>query len=77
MVSVQVPDEVWGDVEAEGLLNRWAVPDGASVQAGQVVAEVVIVKSTLEVEAPAAGVLRILVPEQGTFARGQALAEIA
>ncbi len=76
MVSVRVPADVWGDVEAEGLLSRWLVADGAPVQAGQVVAEVVIVKSNLEVTAPATGTLRIKVAEQDTFGREQDLAVV-
>ena len=75
MAVVRVPEEAWGDVEAEGLLNRWLVPEGARVAAGQPIAEVVIVKSTMEVAAPRDGTLtRVLVPEQGTFGRGQDLA---
>jgi pyruvate/2-oxoglutarate dehydrogenase complex dihydrolipoamide acyltransferase (E2) component len=77
MVAVRVPDEVWGDAEGEALLDHWLVSKGASVQAGQPLAEAVIIKTNVEVVAPVAGVVsQILVPDQGKFARGQDLAHI-
>lgn len=77
MVAVTVPDDIWGDAEGEGLLERWLVSEGDRVAAGQPLAEAVIIKTNLEVLAPSAGVVsRILVADQGTFGRGQALAQI-
>jgi 2-oxoglutarate dehydrogenase E2 component (dihydrolipoamide succinyltransferase) len=75
MLSIRIPAETWGDAEGEGLLERWLVKEGTQVTVGQPLAEAVIVKSNIEVTAPASGVLaRILVPEQGTFSPGQELA---
>lgn len=75
MIPVRLSDEAWGDVEAEALVNRWAVSEGARVRAGDLLAEVVLVKTTMEIVAPVDGVVsKILVPEQDTFARGQDLA---
>ncbi len=79
MVSVNLPLDAWEGVDAqtEALMERWLVREGAQVKRGQPIAEVVLVKTTIEVEAPADGVLRqILVQEDGTFGREQALAEI-
>ncbi len=77
MAEVRLPDEAWGGVDAEALLEHWAVPEGARVQAGDVLAQAVIVKTNYEIVAPASGVLkRIDVPEQSTFARGRVLATI-
>lgn len=78
MQAVRIPADVWGDAEGEGLLERWLVAEGAHVQKGQLLAEAVIVKSNIEVTAPADGVLtHILVPAEGTFAPGQDLALLA
>lgn len=75
MLAVRIPAETWGDAEGDGLLDRWLVKVGARVTRGQPLAEAVIVKSNIEVTAPADGVLaRILVPDQGTFGPGQDLA---
>jgi pyruvate/2-oxoglutarate dehydrogenase complex dihydrolipoamide acyltransferase (E2) component len=77
MSDVTLSDEAWADVEpgTEALVDSWLVREGERVQAGQRLAKVVLIKATLDVEAPAAGVIeRILVPKDATFARGQALA---
>ena len=77
--EVLLPADAWEGVgpEVQGLVDQWLVAAGAPVEAGQPVVRVVLVKSTLEVEAPAAGRLEILVPAGDNFARGQALARIA
>jgi pyruvate/2-oxoglutarate dehydrogenase complex dihydrolipoamide acyltransferase (E2) component len=79
MVSVRLADDVWQGVEAdtEALLERWFVAEGARVYKGQPIAEIVLVKTNMQVEAPSDGVLtRILVPPEATFERNQVLAEI-
>ncbi len=79
MLDVVLPAAAWEGVEpgTEALLARWLVREGDSVAAGQPLAEVVLVKASLEVNAPAAGVLeRIAVPQDATFGRGQALASL-
>jgi len=73
MTAITLDDAVWTDVEegTEALVDRWLVGEGAAVRAGQPVASVVLVKTTIEVPAPADGILeRILVAAGETFARG-------
>ena len=73
MIAVTLDDTAWKDVEegTEALLDRWLVAEGATVRAGAPVAVVVLVKTNIEVPAPADGVLeRILVAAGDTFARG-------
>jgi pyruvate/2-oxoglutarate dehydrogenase complex dihydrolipoamide acyltransferase (E2) component len=77
MIEIGLPDEFWKDIEpgTEALVDQWMVKEGDRVNAGQVVARVVLVKTTLDVNAPAGGVVeRILVPAEQTFAKGEALA---
>jgi pyruvate/2-oxoglutarate dehydrogenase complex dihydrolipoamide acyltransferase (E2) component len=79
MVAVRLADDAWQGVDpgTEALLAGWFVAEGARVQEGQPIAEVVLVKATLEVTAPADGTLaRILVPKDGTFGPEQDLAII-
>jgi pyruvate/2-oxoglutarate dehydrogenase complex dihydrolipoamide acyltransferase (E2) component len=79
MVDVVLPETNWEGVDAgtEALLDRWLVREGERVSAGQAVARVVLVKTSLEVPAPASGVLeRIVVAEGATFARGAPLAHL-
>jgi pyruvate dehydrogenase E2 component (dihydrolipoyllysine-residue acetyltransferase) len=60
----------------EGTVLSWLVADGEQVLAGQPIVEVETDKSTLEVEAPAAGVLRIRVQAGATVSVEALLAEI-
>ena len=79
MTQVVLDDASWEGVDAgtEALVDSWIVQEGARVTAGQPLANVVVVKTNYEVVSPAAGVLKkILVPAEGTFARGTPLAEI-
>jgi pyruvate dehydrogenase E2 component (dihydrolipoamide acetyltransferase) len=56
-----------GLTQEEGTIVRWLKAEGGRVQKGEPLFEVMTDKATLEVEAPASGVLlRILVPEGGT-----------
>jgi len=74
MTEVTLDAQAWQGVEesVEALVDKWLVQPGDTVQAGQALANVVLVKSNLEVTAPAAGrVAQILVPAGSTFARGK------
>lgn len=65
------------DANAQALVDRWLVQEGSRVAAGDVLARVVLVKTTLEVTAPVPGLLEhILVPAGENFARGQPLARL-
>lgn len=79
MTDVTLAAQVWEGVDAsvEALLDKWLVGPGDTVQAGQPLAQVVLVKSSLEVGAPVPGrVAQIRVPEGRTFGRGAVLATL-
>lgn len=79
MIEITLDDAAWTDVEpgTEALVDKWLVGEGDRVAAGQVIAKVVLVKATLDVTAPANGVVeRILVPAEQTFARGKPIAAL-
>lgn len=76
-IKIVLADDVWADVETgtEALVEDWLVSEGASVKAGQPIANVVVVKSNHEVTAPTDGVVeKILVAAEDTFAPGTVLA---
>lgn len=78
-LELRLPPESWSGVDAgvQALLDRWLVPEGAPVSAGQTLAQAVLVKSTLDIVAPQAGVLeRVLVPAGASFAREQAVGRL-
>jgi pyruvate/2-oxoglutarate dehydrogenase complex dihydrolipoamide acyltransferase (E2) component len=60
----------------EGRVVRWIAGDGDAVRAGDVVCEVEIDKAVADVEAPAAGRLRIVAAVGETVPVGATLAEI-
>lgn len=78
-VDVILPATAWEGVEAgvQALVDAWLVADGAAVEAGQPVVRVVLVKSSIDVEALVSGRFNILVAAGENFERGQALARIA
>lgn len=61
---------------SEGTLAEWLVADGAQAVAGQPLFLLESDKSATEVEAPASGVLRIVVPSGETREVGTVLATI-
>lgn len=78
-VDITLTAAAWEGVDAnvQALVDRWLVSEGSRVAAGDPLARVVLIKTTLEVTAPAPGVLeRILVPAGESFARGQALGRL-
>ena len=79
MIEITLPEEAWQDVEpgTEALLEEWLVAPGDAVKAGQTVAIVVMVKTSTEVAAPAAGVIEeILIAKDDTVAQGKPLARM-
>ena len=62
-VAIAMPN--LGMYTIEGEVTRWLVEDGASVAADQPVLELTTEKTTVEIPAPAAGVLRQVVPVGG------------
>lgn len=79
MTAIHLQDEAWEDIEegTEALLDEWHVKEGDVVEAGQLVASVMVIKTSFDVLAPAAGTIgKLLVAAQDNFTRGQALAEL-
>jgi pyruvate/2-oxoglutarate dehydrogenase complex dihydrolipoamide acyltransferase (E2) component len=77
MIEITLSADAWKDVEpgVEALVDKWLVGEGDAVRAGQVLANVVIVKTNQEIVAPADGrIERIVVPANETFAQGKAIA---
>ena len=80
MIGLVIPLELWEDAseDTEALLEDWLVAVGDRVVTGQPLATAVIVKTSVELVAPADGVIEaILVSAGETFARGANLAMLA
>lgn len=57
-------------------LNEWMVADGEAVAAGDIVCTLETDKTTVEVEAPVAGTLRVLAAEGEAYAVGTLIGRI-
>jgi len=64
------------DPAGEGVVGTWFALDGEQVTEGQLIAEVQVEKVSADVEAPASGVLRHLVPEEGVSNQGAVIGRI-
>lgn len=77
MTEITLSAGAWKDVEpgVEALVDKWLVGEGDTVRAGQLLANVVLVKSNQDIVAPADGrIEKILVPANETFAKGKPIA---
>ena len=64
------------DETAEGVLATWFVKTGEQVKAHQVIAEVMVDKVSLDVEAPTDGIVTLLVEEESSAKQGTPIARI-
>lgn len=74
MTDVLVPADQWTDGEAA--ISAWLYADGEAVRAGDVIAELMVEKSSFEVRAPASGRLTILAAAEESVAKGELIARI-
>jgi 2-oxoglutarate dehydrogenase E2 component (dihydrolipoamide succinyltransferase) len=73
-VDIKVPSV--GESVTEGILSRWLKKDGDAVRADEPVVELETDKATQEVVAPAAGRLKIAVPEGKTVQVGAVIGRV-
>jgi len=75
MTDVTIPEN-WWDTEGEGVLAGWLYESGDIVKEGDMIAEVMVEKSSFELLAPASGKLQIEAPVEATVGKGQVVARI-
>jgi pyruvate/2-oxoglutarate dehydrogenase complex dihydrolipoamide acyltransferase (E2) component len=76
MTPVIIPPDLWDEDDKTGSIVLWLYPDGAVVKQGDLIAEVLVEKVTLELEAPASGTLQILVQPEVVVHKGDTVAHI-
>ena len=75
MIPVVIPPDLWeGDVE--GAVSAWLFAEGDAVRAGDLIAEVMVEKTSYDVTAPADGMLQIRIAAETPFKRGAIIAAI-
>ncbi len=75
MSDVIIPPEMWKP-DAEGVLVAWSYPDGAEVQEGDVIAEVMLDKAQMELCASASGRLWHRMAEEAVVRGGDVIGVI-
>ncbi|MCL2915492.1 lipoyl domain-containing protein [Shewanella corallii] len=74
-MKVTIPNDQW-DEGKEGVIVTWIYGDGAEVEVGDVICELMVEKIQSDFVAPASGVLRILVEADSTVEPGDHVADI-
>ena len=76
-MEIRLQDSAWDGAQdgAEALLDNWAVAEKAVVKKGQVLVTVVLIKASIDIEAPADGWIdKVLVKAGESFAPNTVLA---
>lgn len=77
MADIHVAEELWSTgMLPEGVLERWLVSDGATVQAAEAVAAVRIGEALHDIVSPASGRLEVLAPASEVVDPGCIIAEV-
>ena len=77
MLDVKVPGNLWATATLpEGVLERWLVPDGSTVAAGDPVAAIRLEEALHEVLSPVPGRLAITAAEGAVIEPGTLLARL-
>lgn len=75
MTDITVPEDLW-ETDDEGVIFAWVYGEGAVVEQGKLIAEITVEKAQLELNAPASGRLRILVPAETVVRKGTVIGRI-
>ena len=76
-IPVVIPEALWEpEAGEEAVLVGWLFEEGATVRRGDRIAEIMVDKVTLDVEAPAAGRLAIHTPVDAEVRPGAVIATI-
>ena len=73
--DIVIPETLW-DEDTEAAITSWLISDGAEVEAGALIAEIMTEKVQHEIEAPATGIVRILRDVDAVVAKGDVIGRI-
>lgn len=74
-MDVTIPTDLW-DEDSDAVITSWLVSDGAQVNEGDLVAEIMVEKVQHEVKAPASGTISISQPVEAVVAKGSVIGSI-
>lgn len=76
MTEILFPPMSENDPNAEGVVSTWFVADGDEVQEGDLIAEVAVDKADMELVAPHAGTITLLVAEEQPVTQNSPIAVV-
>lgn len=76
MTDIGFPAVSAKDPDAEGVLSTWFVADGDQVREGDLLVEVAVDKVDMEITAPAAGTVQLLLAEGESAKQGTVIARL-
>ncbi|TNF06871.1 MAG: biotin attachment protein [Gammaproteobacteria bacterium] len=74
--DIIVPLDLWEE-DQEGVITSWLVSNGARVETGELLAEVMVEKIQHEIESPAPGTLQITRKEDEVVNKGDVIATLS
>jgi pyruvate/2-oxoglutarate dehydrogenase complex dihydrolipoamide acyltransferase (E2) component len=75
-IDIKIPLDLWEGDDKSGSIVLWLYPDGAHVQKGTVICDVLVEKATIEFESPESGKLKILMQPEVAFSKGDVIGRI-
>ena len=72
---IVIPETLWEE-DTEAAITSWLISDGAEVEAGALIAEIMTEKVQHEIEAPASGIVQILKEVDAVVAKGDVIGRI-
>lgn len=73
--DIVIPNDLWEEDE-ETVITAWLVNDGATVDAGALIAEIMTAKVQYEIHAPASGTVRITQQVDAVVAKGAVIGTV-
>ncbi|WP_206086553.1 lipoyl domain-containing protein [Ollibium composti] len=70
-----LPNDLW-DGDQEAVITNWLASDGTAVEAGSLIAEIMVEKIQYEIHAPATGVITLVKQADDVVAKGDVIARI-
>ncbi|WP_022951784.1 biotin/lipoyl-containing protein [Leucothrix mucor] len=73
--DIIIPADLWEE-DSEGVITSWLVSEGAQVEAGTPIAEVMVEKAQFEVESQLSGTITLLKEEDDLVEKGDVIARV-
>ena len=75
-MNITVPTNLW-DEDTDAVITSWLVSDGAQVNEGDLIAEIMVEKIQHEIRSPSSGSIKISQPAEAVVSKGSVIGEIS